>query len=342
MKSSSDHLGDIRLFVAVADVGSLTVAASGFGFSVAAASVRLSKLERYLGVKLFNRSTKRLMLTEEGQDYLKECVAALHIIDGAELRLKSGQKSADGSIKISAATDFGKKYVSGWIDDFLKTYSDIRVSLFLEDDFSDILRNDVDVAIRFAKPVESALVVKRLAANYRVLCASPAYLEEYGYPQTPEDLAEHKFIVLATQTKVLNEYYFERDGLETSYTTLPSQSWVVNDGEMATKWAMAGRGITRKTIWDAVRYLRSGELSVVLGSYISQEDGVFIVRRDNKYLPRRVRLFLDFLEEKFNAEQKNMSDYLNVFTNELEQVFPESVVERLLPLEQAATKKRQG
>lgn len=317
MKSSSDHLGDIRLFVAVADVGSLTVAAPRFGFSVPAASVRLSKLERYLGVKLFSRSTKRFVLTEEGQEYLKDCVVALRIIDGAELKLKSGQSSTEGSIKISVATDFGRRYLSDWIDEFLDGCSDIRISLILEDDFSDILRNDVDIAIRFAKPIESTLVVKRLAPNYRILCASPAYLKKHGTPQTPEDLIDHNFVILSTQTKLMNEYYFEKNGIETSYTPPSSHSWVVNDGAMATKWALAGRGITRKTIWDAAKYLRSGSLKMVLKEYIKEEEGIFVVRRDNKYLPRRVRLFLDFLERKFNEERKSVGEYLNLLPVDL-------------------------
>lgn len=306
-------MGDIRLFVVVAEVGNLKDAAPKFGFSVPAASVRLTKLENNLGVKLFNRSVKRFVLTEEGENYLRECTAALRIIDDAELKLRSGQKSASGIIKISVATDFGRKYLSGWIDEFLDIYPDVKISLVLDDAFSDILQDEIDVAIRFARPMESLLVVRRLGPNYRVLCASPAYLRKYGIPQNPEDLDGHEFIVLKTRNGLLKEYFFEKNGICTSYTPSLEKIWEVNDGEMATNWAIGGRGITRKTIWDAMRSLRSGDLEVVLPEYTAKEEGVFAVRHNNKYLPLRINLLLDFLANKFSEERERAKDLLDLF-----------------------------
>lgn len=312
MRVSRDHLGDIRLFVAVAEVGSLTVAAPKFGYSVPAASVRLSKLEKFLRVKLFSRSAKKFVLTEEGQEYLKSCAAALKLIDDAENIIKSGHKYATGKIRISAATDFGRNYLFGWIDEFVRGYPNVSVSLMLDDALSDILQEDVDIAIRFGKPSEECLVIKRLAPNYRVLCASPIYLEEEGTPVTPDDLHKHRFIVLATKNGLLNEYYFERDGVSSSYVVPPHRSWEVNDGELATRWAVAGRGITRKTIWDAIASLQSGALKIVLPEYIVMEEGVFAVRGSNKYLPQRIRVFLDFLEQKFQQELKGVDNYFQL------------------------------
>ncbi|MDR2336216.1 MAG: LysR family transcriptional regulator [Burkholderiaceae bacterium] len=311
MKASSDHLGDVKLFIAVTEVGSLTVAAKKFGYSVAAASVRLTKLENYLGAKLFNRSTKRLEITQDGMEYLKSCSMAVQMLEDAEQKIRVEQKTAVGNIKISAATDFGRYYLFEWLDEFSLKYPKVKVSLMLEDSYSDLLKDVIDVAIRFGRPRESALMVKRLASNYRVLCASPEYLEAHGTPATPEDLAAHEFIVLATSRGVLNEYYFAGPAGQTSYTLPANSTWVVNDGQLATQWALAGRGITRKTIWDVARYLRSGKLNIVLSDYIVQEEGIFSVRSNNKYLPKRMRVFLDFLESKFNQESELLRDYLH-------------------------------
>lgn len=313
MKTSSDHLGDIRLFIAVAETKSLTTAAPRFGFSVAAASLRLSRLEKRLGVKLINRSTKKNVLTDIGQFYLKRCTAALRIIDDVESNLFSYQTSSEGSIKVSVATDFGRKYLYHWLDEFYTLYPKIRVSLFLEDDYSNINENGIEVAVRFGKPLENSLIIKRLAPNYRVLCASTKYLEKYGTPQTPEDLVKHKFIVLATRKKILNEYYFQHNGVKTKYMVLPDQMLEVNDGEIATQLAISGRGITRKTIWDAINSITSGDLKIILPEYTMNEEGIFYVRNNNKYLAQRVRLFLDFLEKKFNEESHKIIHYLDFF-----------------------------
>ncbi|MDR2335351.1 MAG: LysR family transcriptional regulator [Burkholderiaceae bacterium] len=311
MKVSSDHLGDIKLFIAITEEKSLTAAAQRFGFSVAAASIRLSKLEKYLGVRLINRSTKKIELTTDGENYLKSCTAAISLLDEAEFALKTSQISPTGNIRISACTDFGRNYLFEWLDEFFDKYPDVRISLMLEDSCSDGLQDDIDLAIRFGRPCKNTLVVKLLAANYRVLCASPRYLNIYGIPKNPEDLNSHEFIAVLTKKGVQNEYYFEHNGAHASFTLPQSNTWEVSDGELATKWAVAGRGITRKTIWDAVRHLRSGDLKIVLDDYIKKEDGVYIVRHNSKHIPRRVRLLVDFIENKFARESERLGEFLS-------------------------------
>ncbi|MGE8318495.1 MAG: LysR family transcriptional regulator [Comamonas sp.] len=312
---ATDRLGDMRLFVQAAAMGSLTTAGSKLGFSPAAASARLAKLERFLGVKLFHRTTRHLQLTNEGRIYLSHCMIALRAIEDGEFMLQAGQKAVRGKIRISASTDFGRSLLDDWLNDFVQEHQDIQLALILNDSFSNLHQEGVDIAIRFGRPAQSMLVARRLAPNFRVLCASPDYLSAHGTPLTPDDLAQHKFVVLATERGLLNEYHFAKEGKFWNYTVPGDRSWEVNDGEVATKWAIAGRGITRKTIWDAASSIRTGKLRIVLPEFNLNEDGVYAVRHSTEFMPPRIRALLDFLSDRFEQEASAMQDFFMASRN---------------------------
>lgn len=296
---ATDKLGDMRLFAEAAALGSLSAAGRKLGLSAAAASARLLKLEAALHTRLFHRSTRHLQLTEEGRLYLAHCEIALRAVDDAEAALLAGQNAVRGKLRISASADFGRNLLSQWLDEFSAAHPDLTIALTLSDSLSNLLQDDIDLAIRFGRPQDGTLVTRQLAPNWRVLCAAPDYLARHGVPRTPADLARHAFIVLVTTAGPLNTFHFARDGHPESYTVPLEQAWETNDGALARRWALAGRGIARKTIWDAIDDLQAGRLVAVLPEYRVDEAGVHAVFHGTRYMAPRVRRLLDFLVARF-------------------------------------------
>ncbi|AON55940.1 LysR family transcriptional regulator [Herbaspirillum seropedicae] len=298
---TTDRLGDMRLFSEAAVLGSLSSAGRKLGLSPAAASARLQKLEAALQTKLFDRSTRKLRLTEEGQLYLRYCKTALDAVDDAEAELLGGRREIRGKIRISASADFGRRTLKPWLDEFCTAHPKLKIALHLSDALSDLLQDDIDLAIRFGMPDEGTLATRRLAPNWRLLCAAPTYLTQHGTPLTVEDLAHHDFIVLSTATGLLSELHFERNGRHQRFVIPMARAWETNDGALAREWLLDGKGLARKTIWDAVDDIRNGKITPLLVQQSIEEAGVYAVFHATKYMPPRVRAMLDFLVMKFDG-----------------------------------------
>lgn len=297
---ATDRLGDMRLFVEAAALGSLSAAGRKLGLSPAAASARLIKLESALRTRLFDRTTRQLRLTEEGRFYLQQCWVALRAIDEAEAGLQASGKEVRGKVRISASADFGRNLFNDWLQDFSALHPELKIALTLSDSVSNLLQDDLDLAIRFGQPQDSSLIARQLAPNWRVLCASPEYLARHGEPETPADLARHTFIVLVTSAGPLNTFHFVVEGQLWDHVVPMNEAWETNDGALAREWALAGHGIARKTIWDAAMDIRTGRLKVVLPDFCIREAGVYAVLHSNRYRSPRVRVLLDFLIERFS------------------------------------------
>ena len=175
-----ESLADIRLFVEAANLGGLSVAGRKLNLSPAAASARLLRLEAGLNVRLFDRTTRRLRLTEEGRVYLVHCQLAVQALDDAHAALHAGRNVVRGRIRISATSDLGRHALRGWLDEFNVLYPEAVLSLALTDAMVDLVHDDIDVAIRFGVPQDSSSIARPLAPNRRVLCAAPSYLALRG------------------------------------------------------------------------------------------------------------------------------------------------------------------
>ncbi|WP_044041886.1 LysR family transcriptional regulator [Caballeronia insecticola] len=294
-----DRLGDMRLFVEAAAAGSLSAAGRKLGLSPAAASARLIKLEKALRARLFERTTRQLRVTDEGRLYLQHCRVALQAIDDAEAALQAGQNVVRGKVRISATSDFGRSLLRQWLDDFSAQHPDVSFALTLSDSVSNLLQEEIDLAIRFGAPPDSGLAARALAPNRRVLCASPDYLARKGVPTTPAELVGHDFVVLVTAAGPLNELNFVRGDERYNYTMPLADSWESNDGAMARAWALAGHGIAHKSIWDIAADVRAGTLRMVLPDWCTHEAAVHALFHANRYMAPRVRVLLDFLVARF-------------------------------------------
>ncbi len=294
-----DNLGDIRLFVEAAQLGSLSAAGRKLGLTPAAASARLTKLETGLRARLFERTTRQLRLTDEGRLYLNCCRQALQALDDAEAALQAGQNVVRGKVRISATSDFGRNLLMHWLDEFNAQHPEVTFALTLSDSLSNLLQDDIDLAIRFGVPPDSSLVAKPLAPNRRVLCASPEYIAKHGEPKDPHDLARFDCIVLGTASGAVNEWRFTRGDEVQHYTVPLDTARETNDGAIARDWALRGYGIVIKSMWDVEADLRGDGLRILLPDWRYPDAPLHALYHRNRFMAPRVRVLLDFLSARF-------------------------------------------
>ena len=303
-----DNLGDIRLFVEAAHLGGLTAAGRKLGLSPAAASARLAKLELALHTRLFERTTRRLRLTDEGHAYLAYCKQGLQALDDGHALLQAGQSVVRGKVRISATSDFGRHVLKDWLDQFNEQYPEVKFALLLSDSLSNLLQEDVDLVIRFGVPADSSFVARPLAPNRRVLCASPRYVAKHGTPASPHDLERFDCIVLSSAAGPANDWRFTRNGKVETYTVPLADARETNDGAVAREWAIRGYGVAMKSMWDIGADLRAGRLKILLPQWRSADVPVHALYQRNRYMAPRVRALLDFLIKRFAEEARNLVD----------------------------------
>ncbi|AHI63022.1 LysR family transcriptional regulator [Burkholderia thailandensis] len=306
-----DRLGDIRLFVEAAELGSLSAAGRKLNLTPAAASARLAKLEAQVSTRLFERSTRRLRLTDEGRLYLNCCRQALQALDDADAMLQEGRNVVSGKVRLSSTADFGRNQLLDWLDEFNARYPDVTFSVTASDSSSNLWQDEIDLAIRFAAPPDGALIARPLAANRRVLCASPAFVDKYGTPKDPLDLARFPCNVITVASGPINVWRFTRGGDTQTYTVPLANAHETNDGGLTREWTIRGHGIALKSIWDIARDVRAGRLKVLLPEWRHQDAPLHAIHHSKRYMAPRVRVLLDFLVERFAQEEKALEDLLN-------------------------------
>jgi len=302
-----DNLGDIRLFVEAASLGSLSAAGRKLALTPAAASARLAKLEEALKTRLFERTTRQLRLTEEGRLYLEHCRLALQSLDDAHAALQSGRNIVRGKLRISATSDLGRNLLSTWLDEFNAEYPDVSIALMLSDGLSNMLQDDIDLAIRFGVPPDSSLIARKLAGNQRVLCASPGFVARYGAPAEPRELEKFRCIVHGTLPGAIYEWRFRRGTEEQTYVIPAETARETNDGAVARVWALRGQGVTVKSIWDIAADVQAGRLTILLPEWRCPDAPLHALYHRNRYLTPRLRALLGFLVARFaqmEAEQQ--------------------------------------
>ena len=289
------RLKQIETFVSVASRGSLTAAAAAEGVAPGVVSRRLDALEARLGVKLLLRTTRRVTLTFEGSAYLEDCQRILRELGDAEASVSLGGVKARGHLRISAPAGFGRRHVAPLVMQFLDANPEVTVNLDLSDRLVDLVNEGIDCAIRVGELSDSSLVSIRLAENRRVVVASPSYLEEHGTPRALADLAGHNCLSLGQQRG-----WLFRDNEEIVSIKVSGQL-ECNDGAVLHEWALAGRGLAWRSMWEVGEDLQRGTLVSVLDEFAAPPTGIYAVFPQRKYLPLRVRLLIDHLKHSYGA-----------------------------------------
>ena len=293
-----DKLKAMSTFVAIVDQGSLSAAGDKLDRSPAAIVRTLAGLERHLGVRLLNRSTRRLALTDEGRDYLQHCRQILADIHGAEARLDSRRTEPAGTLSITAPVMFGHLHLTPLLNQWLKQHPQMRADLTLLDRVTDLLEEGFDLALRIGDLDESSLMAKRLGRLALTLCAAPDYLAEHGTPAHPRDLARHRCL----------DYSYARHGLEwqfrdgdTPVRVRPQPGMRANSGEVLRDVAIAGGGITMQPDFMLGTALASGALIELLPDYAPPRLGLYALYPNRTLMPTKLRTLLDHFQSAFAA-----------------------------------------
>jgi len=295
-----DRIPDLNLFLRVLDLGSISAAARSLDMSVAAASQRLQRLEQSLGVRLFHRTTRRLRLTREGEALVEQGRTLIEDLDALTNGLQKSAGDLAGTLRVSLPASFGRQYVSPLIPEFLARHPGLRLHLDLSDQMRDLSSEGFDLALRIEALRDSgaSLVVRRLAPNRRVLCASPDYLRKRGIPTKPEQLADHDCLLMVAGRNEHNLWRLRKPGSK-EVSVRVSGRLESNLGEVIRDGALAGLGIALHSTWHVCEDLRAGRLKIVLPGYSLPESGIYAVMPQRRLVPARTRAFADFLAERF-------------------------------------------
>lgn len=289
-----DRLTEMRVFVRVARLGSFAAAARELRLSTSAASRRVSELERALGARLIQRTTRQLKLTEEGAAYLERSERILEEIDELESTLADRRVAPRGRLRVAAGVSFGQEQILPLLPAFLARYPDLVVELELSDRFVDLVAEGIDVAIRIGRLADSSLVARRLATSRSVLCASPAYLRRAGDPATPAELSQHPCVVDRNAPRA-----WTLVGADGSHQVVPEGPLHVNSAHAVRDAVLAGIGIGLVPLFVAGANLADGSLAPVLPSFKLGAVGVHAVYPHTRQLSPKVRHWVDHLAESF-------------------------------------------
>ena len=291
-----DRLKQIEAFVSAATRGSLSAAARVEGVTPAIIGRRLDALEARLGVKLLLRTTRKLTITFEGQAFLEDCQKTLIELANAEAAVSLGSVRASGQLRVSAPSGFGRQHVAPLVGDFMLANPEVRVNLNLSDRLVDLVNENVDCAIRIGELTDSSLISVRLGEMRRMVVASPAYLVAHGVPREPADLVTHECLSLGQQ----RGWVFRDPESAVVDTIKVSGSFECNDGAVLHEWALAGRGLAWRSLWEVGQDLKEGRLTSVLDAWQAPPMGIYAVFPQRRHLPLRVRLFIDLLKEVYS------------------------------------------
>ena len=289
-------LENLRSFIAVVEGASFIKAASQLGVSTAAVSRRVSFLEQALGVLLIQRTTRRVDITEAGQRFYADAVSVLELLGEAEERARAGREGVAGLLKVAAPLSFGIQKVAPLLPKFMRLHPDLKVQLLLEDRYTDMHAEGIDVAIRIGSLRDSSLVATRIDTIERQFFASPAYLAEKGEPQGPEDLKHHSCLHYSLLS-LREEWAFAFGG--SAETTEIHSPLSVNNAEVLRECAIQSMGITMLPRFAVEDALADGRLRQVLSAYSPDPLSLYAVRTSRQYTPARLRLFIAFLQESF-------------------------------------------
>lgn len=289
-------LSDIAVFVAVVESGSFTAAAKKLEQSKAAASKTLTKLEKRLGARLLNRTTRRLSLTEAGAALYNRVGNAMADIDAAESEVMDLSGKPRGRLRVAAPIYFGTVHLMPVVCEFLRQYPDIELELDLDNKIIDLIEKQIDVAIRITTLIDSSLVARRLADVRLLTVASPDYLARMGVPKKPDDLKNHTGLHYAL-LRAPNEWYFQHDG-ETVNVRVPGQLRCNSDDALKHA-ALEGLGVTRFPEVFIAREIAEGRLVRLLEDYEPPPSSLCAVFPTRANMPSKVRVFVDYLAQHF-------------------------------------------
>lgn len=294
---------DLRVFCEVAYYMNFSQTARMLGVSPAYITKRIQVLESQLQTRLFNRSTRQVTVTEQGEHVYALARQILDNIDELHERIAQNKKEPRGVLRVSTSFGFGRRVVAQSLAEFSLKYPAIQIKLEVFDHLVDLVQDKFDLDIRIGDIIAPNYIVKKLAANYRILCAAPAYLKQHGTPKALSELTGHNCLVIKERDHPVGIWRLsDSDNKPTNVKV--DGSLVTNNGEIAVAWALAGHGIMLRSIWDSQPHLQSGELVHILKDY-KQDASIWAVFPERLSASAKIECCVKHLEDYFsNWEQQ--------------------------------------
>lgn len=293
-----NDLNDMLYFAEVVERGGFAAAGRALGIPKSRLSRRVAELEGRLGVRLLQRTTRRIHLTPEGETYLLEGARILAELDALERTVAGARSLPRGPLKIACTLGFGRTRLAPALSAFARAYPQVQVQLHLTERPVNLVEQGFDAVVRFGEQPDSLLTARRLLRNRRVLCASPRYLAQAGEPRLPSDLLAHRCIVIRESDETYGSWQLRQADLQETVKVNAALS--TNDGGAALAWALDDQGILQRSIWDIEALLAAGELREVLPGWKLPPADIYLVHASKSELSAKIRALSEFLRDWFD------------------------------------------
>ncbi len=299
------YLDNIRTFVRVYDLGSMSAAGRDLRISPAVTSARISQLEDHLGVRLFQRTTRNLSPTEQGRAFYPGAVAVLDAVDEAEAQVVHLTEAPRGSLFVAAPLGVGRRLLAPHVPDFLEEYPEIDVRLRLTDRSVDLTTEGLDLAFFIGQPEDSTLRIRKIADCQRVLCAAPDYVKSRGMPKAGADLISEKHECLKLRFPGATEFQWLLDTSEGPKRFAVTGRFECDDGDVLTDWALSGQGIAMKPVFEVADHLKAGRLVPVATDTPPVSVQMACLYTHRRHQDPKARLFMDFMIARIGDVVRN-------------------------------------
>ena len=291
-----DVMQSMAVFRRVVEAENFSAVARETNMSQSTVSKHIAALEERLGTKLLNRSTRSLKLTEAGKEYYRHCIRILNDFQEAEASIGKGKIKPTGTLRISTSAAFGHTYILPCLNEFLRTYPEIDIDLLFNDDYIDLVKEGIDLAIRIGPLADSTLIARKIGSSPRVVVASPEYLVKHGRPKKPAELIKHNCLIYNLQ-KTPNLWYFNSTQVGDESVHVNGRFKASNPDAICDA-TLEGLGISILCEWLARQNIKEGRLKVILADYKPTTYDIHAVYPERKFVPQKVKQMIEFLAEK--------------------------------------------
>jgi len=296
-----DRLEAMNLFMRVAERGSFAAAAEQLGVARSVVTRQIAALEAHLGIKLITRSTRRLALTSAGAAYLEKCRVILNLVEAAETDVAAEHLTPRGNLRIGLPLTFGLKRLTPWLLDFAQRYPEVNLDMDYTDRRLNLIEEGFDLSIRITDRLEPGDIARKLGSCQLWVVASPDYLAQHGCPQHPAELKHHECLTYTIDANHATWPFRINGCLEPVYVHSRISA---NNGEALIEAVASGLGIALQPDFIVEPYLAAGKVEVILAPFAQPDFGIYALLPSNRYMPFRVRVFIDFLAARLRASDQ--------------------------------------
>lgn len=290
---------DLKVVLKVSELQSITGAATQLDMSTPRASMAVKRVEEFLGVELFVRTTRKLRLSAAGEKYIPFCEQALLNLEQGRQQISSEMDIVDGKLRLAASSDLGRNLLRSWLNDFMDAYTNVRVRINLSDSNVDLFRDSIDMAIRYIRPGtlnDANLYGFKICDVPHLLCASPEYLRKHGSPSHPNDLKLHNGVLYQLYDITNDIWTFTKNGED--FKVKIQSNRIANDGDLVRRWCVDGKGLAVKSYLDIAGDLLAGRLVNTMSDYTPSSTELWLIFPSRQVITPATRLLRDMIKKK--------------------------------------------